>query len=520
MAPLVKNVKVVARIFRYDPSKDESPRYKTYEVPFKEKMRILDILVYIAENLDSSLAFRYSCSTARCGTCGVLVNCEPKMACWDPAEKFMIIEPLPYFPIIRDLVIDRSNYDRKRKEIGVFFDPLKTPSMFPKGINIHEQEMIQKLRRCRECLLCVAACPISENLRKAFAGPALLTQFAKVALDSRNAFDRISTAISEGIYECTTCGRCKEVCPQEIATPELVIEQVRASAVEAGLINNSLLRDTFLSAYKHGNPWGRPCNTRSEWTEGLGVRTFQNNDNLGTLYFVGCTPSYDPRCQEVAKSLVRIFNKAGVNFGILGNEEKCCGDQILALGEKGLFGLLVEENSRTFEKYGIPKIVTTSPHCYNTFVKNYRVNKEKLKVQHYTQFLLELIKEGKLNLSRKVNKVVTYHDPCLLGRYNNIYEAPRKVLEAIPGLSLVEMERTKERSFCCGGGGGRMFLEDAAAEERLSVNRAREAASINPDILVTACPFCLLNLGDAIKVIDKEEGIQVKDIAELVEDAI
>ena len=515
--------KIIVKLFRFDPTKDKRPRYETYEAPYKNKMRILGALQYVEKELGVGFAYRYGCQTRRCGLCGVLVNGQPKLACWEPVEKEMTIEPLPYFPVIRDLVIDRSTYDNAVQKVSPYLQRKEPPAQIPEIIKVNENvESMVELRDCLECLLCVAACPLTEIAFKGkrFDYPASILQLASFALDPRDELDRLPTALSEGIYECTTCKRCEEVCPMGIATPKLVIERLRQLSIDKGLVKNPLIRDTLRSTYKYGNPWGKSANTRSDWAKRLGVRSFQSNEDLEILYFVGCTPAYDPRVQEVAKSLVAIFNKAGVNFRILGNEEKCCGGPMLRMGEKGLFETLMEENIRTFEKYGIHKIVTTSPHCYNAFVNDYPNIEGKVKVQHYTQFVWELIEQGKLNFSREVDKVVTYHDPCFLGRYNGVYEAPRKILEAIPGLSLVEMERSKERSSCCGGGGGRIWTEEAPAEERLSVNRTREAVGVDPDILVTACPFCLINLDDAIKVIGKSEKIQVKDIAELVKEAM
>jgi Fe-S oxidoreductase len=213
-----------------------------------------------------------------------------------------------------------------------------------------------------------------------------------------------------------------------------------------------------------------------------------------------------------------VLNKVGVDFGILGNEERCCGDPILRLGERGLFEMIAEENLALFEKYDISRIVTTSPHCYNTFIEDY--TQKSFELQHYTQLLSELVEQGRLKFSKKVDKVVTYHDPCFLGRYNDIYEEPRKILEAIPGLTFVEMPRNRENSFCCGGGGGMMWMEEILSEERTCLKRAHEAVGIKPDIIATACPFCLINLEDGIKVLNKEDIVQVKDIIELVKDAI
>jgi Fe-S oxidoreductase len=321
------------------------------------------------------------------------------------------------------------------------------------------------------------------------------------------------------IYSCAMCAHCEAECRRlssGVAITE-IIKMAREFLVEKGIVPKTV-QNALVSTYRYANPWGERKDKRDEWAKGLKVKDYSRGENAEILYFPGCTASYDTRAQEVARSMVFGLAKAGVDFGILGNEERCCGSPILRLGEKGLFEMLVEENLGLFERYNVNRIVTTSPHCYNTFIDDYP--KKGFEVQHYTQFLSELVEQGRLKFSKKINKVVTYHDPCFLGRYNDIYEPPRKILEAIPGLTIVEMPRNRENSFCCGGGGGMMWMDEVLSRERTCVKRAREAASVEPDIIATACPFCLINLEDGIKVLDKEDRIQVKGIIELVKDAM
>jgi len=422
--------------------------------------------------------------------------------------------------VIRDLVVDNSEADSKFKRIRPYphrTKPYKaTPKNIERGVPKELEEVWREYCKCIECLSCLNICPAVEENWDQFIGPNFFLELAKLLMLPSDEAKRDKMSLDEGIYRCTTCAACEEVCPRNIPIPQLVIQRLRASAVERGIVRNPSLRDTFENTFKHFNPWGGSRGKRGDWTKDLRIRSFQNSKDLEILYFVGCTASYDFRCQEIAKSIVRIFDVAGVKFGILGNEEKCCGGPLLTMGEKGLFEMLAEENIQTFEKYGTQRIIVACPHGYDTLVKDYPLGKTKIKIQHYTEFILELIEQGKLNFSKEINRVVTYHDPCFLGRYNKVYGAPRKILETIPGLSFVEMERNKENSFCCGGGGGRIWIEEVPAEERMSMIRAREAIGVDADILVTACPFCLINLEDAIKVTGMEERIRVKDIAELL----
>ena len=376
-----------------------------------------------------------------------------------------------------------------------------------------EKELTSDILQCAKCKFGMTSCPMYEGwyTQAAFGKMQSLYYAIKLGL-------KPDETLRDMIYSCAMCAHCEAVCKKvSTAVPSTeIIKKAREFLVEEGLVPRTV-QDALVSTYRHGNPWGQPRDRRDEWAKGLNVKDYSRADNVEILYFVGCTPSYDTRVQEVARSMVSALGEARVEFGILGNEERCCGEPISRLGEKGLFEMLAEENLKLFEKYDVSRIVTTSPHAYNAFIKDYP--NKGMKVQHHTQLLLELLEQGRLSFSKNVDKVVTYHDPCFLGRYNDIYEVPRKILEAIPGLTLVEMPRNKEDSFCCGGGGGMMWM-DELSEERTCVKRAREAASVEPDIIATACPFCLINLEDGIKVIDKDDVIQVKDIIELVKDAI
>jgi len=227
---------------------------------------------------------------------------------------------------------------------------------------------------------------------------------------------------------------------------------------------------------------------------------------------VGCTSAYDPRVQGVAKSLVACFEKAGLDFGVLGDEESCCGSEVYGMGEKGLFDFLVEENMKIFNKYNVKQAVTSCPHGFHAFKNRY--NQTSVEVQHHTQLLAKLIDEKKLTFTKEVNKKVIYHDPCFLGKQNNIYEEPRKVIESVPGVKLLEFDRSRARSLCCEGGGGRMWVDIPGP--RLAEIRVKDAVEAGAEILAVACPFCLLTIEDAVKTTGNEGKIEIMDIAELL----
>jgi Fe-S oxidoreductase len=323
---------------------------------------------------------------------------------------------------------------------------------------------------------------------------------------------KVSIPPDDTLWSCTTCFTCKARCPKGL-TPFDVVIKMREVVVEEGRVPPTI-RDALENIFNHGNPWGRIRSKRSEWAEGLDVKPFSEEADL--LYFVGCTPAYDPRCQEVAKALVQVFDAAGVRFGTLGNDESCCGSSVYGMGEKGLFDLLVEDNLKLFESRRVELIVSTSPHCYDVFKNRY--GNIDFKVQHYTQFIADLIDSGRLILTRGIEKTITFHDPCFLGRRNNIYDEPRRILENIPRAKFIELDRSRERSLCCEGGGGRMWID--VLGERLAERRVRDAVDIGAEIIATACPFCLSTLEDAVLTTGYEDSIKVLDVVELVSQAL
>jgi len=310
------------------------------------------------------------------------------------------------------------------------------------------------------------------------------------------------------LWSCTTCSTCGVRCPKDLNPYEFLID-IRSMAVEEGQIAPTI-RDALESVFKNGNPWGRIRGKRTEWSQGLNVKHISQGAEI--LYYVGCTPAYDPRVQSVAKSLVKCFEAAGLNFGVLSEEENCCGSEVYGMGEKGLFEFLVEENMKIFGKYGVKQVVTSCPHGFHAFKNRY--NQTSFEPLHHTQLLAKLIETGKLKPSKEVAKKVIYHDPCYLGKQNNIYDEPRKVIESIKGVTLLEFDRSRSRSLCCEGGGGRMWVDIPGP--RLAEIRVKEVVDMGAEILAVACPFCMLTMEDAVKTTGNEGKIQVMDVAELL----
>lgn len=319
------------------------------------------------------------------------------------------------------------------------------------------------------------------------------------------------------IYSCTACKNCEQQCPLRFNVDIVdMIIAAKSEMVERGSIPPAV-KEFLENIQRQGNPYGNARTKRGEWTEGTGIEQYQGQE---FLYYVGCVGSYDTRAMESAKMLGKVLLKAGVSFGVLGSEENCDGNEVNTLGEETLFEMLAEENIQKFKDLGVTRIVTLSPHSYNAIKNEYPKLDGRFEVLHHTQLLQELIQDGKLDVSGGVNARVTYHDPCFLGRWNGEYDAPRRILSAIPGIELVEMEKNREGALCCGGGGGNFYTDFLGGSETSPARiRVREAHDTGASILAVACPNCMTMLEDAVKAEGLEDKLAVRDVAEIVGEA-
>jgi Fe-S oxidoreductase len=323
---------------------------------------------------------------------------------------------------------------------------------------------------------------------------------------------------AEDIWLCTTCRNCVQRCPRGVEIID-VMRAVRRLLVPDGVVPASIpsLRSVMTSFASVGNPWGQEPKDRANWASEQGVPEFA--EGMEVLYFPCCYPSYDPRLKKVAQATADLLKKAGVNFGILGSKEMCCGESIRKAGNEALFKRLARENIKTFIESGVKKIVVASPHCFHTFKNEYPEFKVNFEVLHITQYLGQLIKEGRLKITGEYKKKVTYHDPCYLGRHNGIYDEPREILKKIPGLELKEMADLRETSLCCGMGGGRIWME-TAKNERFSDIRLKQAKDTGAEILATACPYCITQFEDSRMSLADSSVIQIKDITEILQEVV
>jgi len=361
----------------------------------------------------------------------------------------------------------------------------------------------EAFKLCYQCGLCDTVCPW--NRVRTFSIRNIV----------RQATFGLPEIEGEDIWRCTTCGNCPQRCPRGVETIEVGVS-LRRIASEAGVFP-APIHTVRASLGAEGNPLGEEQKKRADWAEGLSVKTF--TEGMEVLYFPGCYPSYDPRLRKVATATANILNRAGVDFGILGSKENCCGESIRKTGSEELFKRLAKENIRTFIENGVKKILVSSPHCYHTFKNEYPEFKVNFEVVHVSQYLFELINEGRLELTKEYGKKVTYHDPCYLGRHNGIYDEPREVLKKIPGLELIEMADSREDSLCCGGGGGRIWM-DTPKGERFSDLRLEQAIEVGAEVLVTSCPYCITNFEDSRLTLEDSEVIEIKDITEIIQEVI
>lgn len=354
---------------------------------------------------------------------------------------------------------------------------------------------------CMQCGVCSGGCPISTKSR---LNVRRLVNLLVVKREGPGL---------EGseLWDCTTCYVCSYRCPRSVKLLDLIVS-LRGALVEGGRVP-STLSEALENVFKYGNPWGRSRAKRGEWAQGLGVRALSEAKRADVLLFTCCASAYDTRAQLATRALAEVLRAARVDFAILGEEEACCGNEVYNIGELGLFEVLMEHNLDALRRYEVSLVVATSPHCYHALRNRYRGL--GVEVKHYTQFLCELVDEGRLKIGTKVEGRGTYHDPCYLGRHNKVYEEPRKLLEGLFSEGLVEMDRSYGRSLCCEGGGGRMWYEGPPGK-RLGEVRVEEALSTGASVVAVACPFCLLNLEDASKTLGVEDRLAVMDVAELV----
>ena len=364
----------------------------------------------------------------------------------------------------------------------------------------------EQVKYCYQCGKCDTACPWNK-----------VTKFSMRKL-IREATFGLTEIESEEIWRCTTCGKCPQRCPRDVKQIDDMVA-LRRMATGYGVFPGTVKPVKTIASGLHaqGNPFGEDRKNRAAWAQGLSVKTF--TEDMEILYFPCCYTAFDPRLKKVAQATAKILNKAGVNYGILGSKENCCGESIRKTGNEDLFKRLAKENIKTFIDSGVKKILVSSPHCYHTFKNEYPEFKVNFEVVHISQYLSELLNTGKIEIKKGYEKKIAYHDPCYLGRHNGVFDEPREVLQKTPGIELVELAEAKLDSTCCGMGGGRVWME-TEKNERFSNIRVEQAIEAGAKELVTSCPYCITALEDSRLVMNKGDDIEIKDITEILQEVI
>jgi len=384
---------------------------------------------------------------------------------------------------------------------------------------------------CTECGRCTAACPAAIT-GKPLSPKKIIVDIRRRLLEKAAAGIKSEAQVDTGkqlllggfitedeVWACTTCMACLVECPVQIEHLDSIIDMRRYLVLSESNFPKEL-QPTFQNLERNFTPWGFSHSSRADWAQDLKIPLMSEKPDAKVLFWVGCAGAYDERYKKVSRSFARLMQIAGVDFAILGTEEKCTGDPARRAGNEYLAQMLMAENIATFNKYGVKKIVTACPHCFNILKNEYpQLSGCHYNVFHHSEFLLGLVESGKIKLTKEGRSKIVYHDSCYLGRYNQIYEGPRRSIKLVPGSALLpDMKRSADKGFCCGAGGARMFMEEKTGK-RVNIERTEEALSLNPDVIGTACPFCMTMLTDGIKERDGSGRVQVKDIAELILEA-
>jgi Fe-S oxidoreductase len=380
---------------------------------------------------------------------------------------------------------------------------------------LYELEDGERIRTCLQCGTCSGICPFGYIMK--------FPPGKMIGALRADIFDQVMK--TDSVWMCVSCGACSAFCPSNIPITAALMTRTKEEMLLAGNIPTEL-QAALENTQRYGNPLGESPRKRADWTVGLQPEVNilgKTRQPVDVLWFVGDYASYHSRMQSATKALAKVLNALGVKFGILGPDENSDGDSQRLAGERGLFEMMAQKNGQTFKKYKFNEIITTDPHAFNALKNEYPALGVSYPVRHYTQFLAERLEQIKPLLKKEIKAKVAYHDPCYLGRVNNVFDEPRALLKAIPGVELVEMSHQGKNSLCCGGGGGGMWLDGfqwEKAHTRLSEWRVREAVAANADILAVACPYEPPRFEDATKTIQNASQLKVRELAELLAEAM
>ncbi len=496
-----------ARIERYNPDIDDAPYFQDFEVEYEPGMTVLDTLLYIQDKYDSSLAFRWECRGGQCGACAVRVNLTAQLACRtkvNPDEE-LVIQPMEKMPVIKDLVTDMTRTIDRLKRIRPYVERDK-PAERPEIIQQPDIEVLRELRKCIECGACLSNCPIVRETWD-YAGPMIIRQLARLEMDPRDVEDRVTMALEESVYYCTTCKMCEDICPKQIRIPSLAVELLRAKAVEAGY-ELSPGQQGFIDAIK---TTGRSVPEKSvPLLKSIESEEFLVENPRGRVaFFTGCLIDY--RMQETGRSLIEVLNRNGIDV-IVPKQQWCCASPAFRTGALDVALDSARKVTKIFEdameKYDLDTVVVACAGCGKTLREDHppmiyddRGEAPKFKVYDLAEYLVDVIGIDNIVPPKgKIDLKITYHEPCHLGRGQGVIEQPLELLQMIPGVEYID-DPYKNR--CCGAGGGvRAGYRDLSM--KIADSKRKYIEATGADMVTTECPFCTIQIKDALKETDIE----------------
>jgi len=475
------------------------------------------------------------------------------------AFAFGFIAWLPYTKMMHIITAPLNIYTANLAPLGATLKNIdfeKTESFGVNSLKGFTWKDLLDLDACTECGRCTAVCP-AHTVGKELSPRDIILQlrdlmhatprdaFGLISTDSNGAStsgalagttpaDHVPTTDLEArqplpiigalhatspvaLWQCTTCAACMEACPVFIEQMPKIVDMRRYLVMEEADFPDSM-QEAIMSLEKRGHPFSGTQATRLDWAEGLNVKQIKDGKDAEVLLWVGCGGALIERNQRVTRATAQLLEQAGVNFAVMGREEKCSGDPARRIGNEFLFEQLAKENVSNLNKYAVKKVITACPHCFNTFRNEYPQYGGMFEVYHHSEYLAGLVDEGKLKPISESGQKITFHDPCYLGRQNGVYDAPRELVQISSRVSTVEMERSRNKSFCCGGGGGMSFVDEPAGQ-RVNQERAREAIETGADVVAVGCPFCMTMLEDGINARKGERDVKVLDVSELLWEA-
>lgn len=438
---------------------------------------------------------------------------------------FGFIAWVPYTKLAHVLTSPANIYTARLAPIGATLRPVDFDTEGKLGIDslsAFTWKDLLDFDACTECGRCTAACP-ANRVGKLLSPRDIILDLQKLMHDPARAWSEsfvgATPALSaEALWECTTCGACVESCPVAIEQMPKIVDARRFLVMEEAEFPDTM-QQAIQSLETRGHPLRGAAFSRVDWAQGLDVKTLADTRDAEVLLWVGCGGALVERNQKVVRAIAQLLEKAKVKFAILGREEKCTGDPARRIGNEFLFSTLAQENIATLDKYQVKKIVTSCPHCFNTFRNEYPQFGGRYEVYHHSEFLAQLVRQGRLPADATEDRKVTFHDPCYLGRHNGVYDAPRELVQISTTSAPIEMQQSRENGFCCGGGGGMSFI-DEPPNQRVNQERARQVLETGADVVAVGCPFCMTMLEDGINARKGDRDVRVLDVAELLWESV